>query len=118
MIWLVSQLWPVALVSVLAGFVITWFSITRRYNPATDPERPKRHRAEGDIDDNPIHTTGDDGATRLQTTGSHAASPTPADDEAVASPEPPRQVGVELRSPRSRNTRSRDTASRNPRHRD
>ena len=45
MIWLVAQLWPAALLALVAGFAITWFTVVRRLDDA--PVSGERERRDG-----------------------------------------------------------------------
>ena len=45
MIWLVAQLWPAALLALVAGFAITWFTVVRRLDDA--PVSAERERRDG-----------------------------------------------------------------------
>lgn len=43
MIWLAAQLWPAALLALVAGFAITWFTVVRRLDDApVSAERERR----------------------------------------------------------------------------
>ena len=45
MIWLAAQLWPAALLALVAGFAITWFTVVRRLDDA--PVSAERERRDG-----------------------------------------------------------------------
>lgn len=45
MIWLAAQLWPAALLALVAGFAITWFTVVRRLDDA--PVSLERERRDG-----------------------------------------------------------------------
>lgn len=45
MIWLAAQLWPAALLALVAGFAITWFTVVRRLDDA--PVSGERERRDG-----------------------------------------------------------------------
>lgn len=45
MIWLVAQLWPAALLALVAGFATTWFTVVRRLDDA--PVSAERERRDG-----------------------------------------------------------------------
>lgn len=45
MIWLAAQLWPAAVLALVAGFAITWFTVVRRLDDA--PVSAERERRDG-----------------------------------------------------------------------
>ena len=45
MIWLAAQLWPAALLALVAGFATTWFTVVRRLDDA--PVSTERERRDG-----------------------------------------------------------------------
>lgn len=45
MIWLAAQLWPAALLALVAGFATTWFTVVRRLDDA--PVSAERERRDG-----------------------------------------------------------------------
>lgn len=38
MIWLAAQLWPAALIALVAGFAVTWFAVVQRLDEAPADE--------------------------------------------------------------------------------